>query len=68
MLDSKLGRHQIAILTLHESPESQKMSLVRALMSGAIALLGLVLLTLSFAIDVVYLARATGDLVGQSPS
>lgn len=36
--------------------------------SGAIALIGLVLLTLSFAIDVVYLARDTGDLVGQSSS
>ena len=36
--------------------------------SGAIALVGLVLLTLSFAIDVVYLARDTGELVGQSPS
>ena len=36
--------------------------------SGAIALIGLVLLTLSFAIDVGYLARDPGDLVGQSPS
>ncbi len=36
--------------------------------SGAIALIGLALLTLSFAIDVVYLARGTGNLVGQSPS
>jgi len=35
-------------------------------LSGAIALFGLALLSLSFAIDVVYLARAGGDLVRES--
>lgn len=35
-------------------------------LSGAIALLGLVLLIWSFAVDIVYLARNAGGLVGQS--